>query len=99
MADPHTTVIGGVDCHQQTHHVVALDDHGRRLGDQAFAANRRSYAQVLSWLQQFGCIQAVGVESTASYGAGLTRHLLGAGIKVIEVNQPHRQPPRATWQK
>jgi len=91
MADPHTTVIGGVDCHQQTHHVVALDDHGHRLGDQAFAANRRGYAQVLSWLQQFGCIQAVGVESTASYGAGLTRHLLGAGIKVIEVNQPHRQ--------
>ena len=91
MSDPHTTVIGGVDCHQQTHHVVALDDHGHRLGDQAFAANSRGYAQVLSWLQQFGCIQAVGVESTASYGAGLTRHLLAAGIKVIEVNQPHRQ--------
>ena len=91
MADLHTTVIGGVDCHQQTHHAVALDEHGQRLGDQAFAATSRGYRQLLSWLQQFGGIQAVGVESTASYGAGLTRYLLEAGIRVIEVNQPHRQ--------
>jgi len=91
MADLHTTVIGGVDCHQQTHHAVALDAHGHRLGDQAFAATRHGYAQLLSWLQHFGRLDRVGVESTASYGAGLTRYLLGAGITVIEVNQPHRQ--------
>src|SRR5262249_48057580 len=91
MSDSHTPVIGGVDCHQQTHHAVALDDHGQRLGDQAFAATSRRYAQLLSWLQQFARIQAVGVESPASYGAGLTRHLLAAGIRVVEVNQPHRQ--------
>jgi transposase len=42
-------------------------------------------------LQQFGHIERVGVESTASYGAGLTRYLLGAGIHVIEVNQTHRE--------
>lgn len=91
MADPYTTVIGGVDCHQQTHHAVALDEHGRRLGDQAFAATSLGYAQLLSWLQAFGCIDRMGVESTASYGAGLTRHLRAAGIRVVEVNQPHRQ--------
>src|SRR5262249_17129763 len=82
--------IGGVDCHQHTHHAVALDEQGRSLGDQAFSATSHGYAQLLSWLQQFGRIQAVGVESTASYGAGLSRHLLGAGISVVEVNQPHR---------
>jgi transposase len=91
MADLTPTVIAGVDCHQQTHHAVVLDDRGRRLGDQAFAATSLGYRHLLSWLQQFGRIQSVGVESTASYGAGLTRYLLGAGIHVIEVNQAHRE--------
>ena len=91
MADTDTTVIGGIDCHLEQHHAVTLDAHGRRLGDQAFAATSQGYAELLRWLQHFGPIQAVGVESTASYGAGLTRHLLAAGLQVIEVNQPHRQ--------
>jgi transposase len=90
MAHPERSVIGGVDCHQQTHHAV-LDECGRRLADQAFAATSSGYRQLLSWLEQFGRIQSVGVESTASYGAGLTRYLLGAGIHVIEVNQTHRE--------
>jgi transposase len=91
MADLKTTVIGGVDCHLESHHAVAIDAQGRRLGDQSFPASRSGYHQLLSWLQQFGRIHAVGVESTASYGAGLTRALVAAGCHVIEVNQPHRQ--------
>lgn len=91
MAHLHTTVIGGVDCHLETHHAVALDAQGRRLGDQPFPATRHGYAALLAWLQQFGRLHAVGVESTASYGAGLTRVLVAAGVHVIEVNQPHRQ--------
>ena len=91
MADLETTVIGGVDCHLETHHAVALDTHGRRLGDQSFPTTSHGYHQLLAWLQQFGHVHAVGVESTASYGAGLTRYLVGAGLTVIEVNQPHRQ--------
>ena len=91
MAHLERSVIGGVDCHQQTHHAVALDDHGRRLGDQAFAATSTGYGQLLNWLQQFGRLERVGVESTASYGAGLTRHLLSAGVRVIEVNHTHRE--------
>ena len=34
-------------------------------------------------------IERVGVESTGSYAAGLTRHLVAAGVQVLEVNQPH----------
>jgi len=90
MAYRATTVIGGVDCHQETHHAVAIDDRGRRLGEHAFAASSHGYEQLLHWLQQLGRIQAVGVESTASYGAGLTRYLVAAGVEVVEVNQPHR---------
>jgi transposase len=90
MAHLQTIVIGGVDCHLDTHHAVALDALGQRLGDQPFPATGQGYAALLAWLQQFGRLQAVGVESSAAYGAGLTRVLLAAGVHVIEVNQPHR---------
>ena len=33
-------VVGGVDCHSEVHHAAALDDTGRRLGDQAAACLR-----------------------------------------------------------
>jgi transposase len=36
----------------------------------------------------------VGVEGTGSYGTGLTRHLQGAGITVVEVDRPNRQRRR-----
>lgn len=91
MAQSETTVIGGVDCHLGQHHAVALDSHGRRLGDQAFAATSHGYHALLTWLRQFGDLRAVGVESTASYGAALTRVLREAGVSVLEINQPHRQ--------
>jgi transposase len=90
MAEINRTVIGGVDCHLETHHAVALDQHGRRLGDQEFRATQAGYGDLLGWLQEFGQVAAVGVESTASYGAGLTRVLTAAGVKVVEINQPHR---------
>jgi transposase len=91
MADTAAQVIGGVDCHAETHHACALDQTGRRLGDAQFAATQLGYRQLLSWLQEFGCVAVVGVESTGSYGAGLTRHLCAAGITVREINRPHAQ--------
>jgi transposase len=82
-------VVGGVDCHSRVHHAVALDETGRRLGDRAFPATGVGYAELLGWLRGFGTIAVVGVESTGSYGAALTRFLLKAGVRVVEVNQPH----------
>lgn len=83
------TVVGGVDCHSRIHHAAALDQTGRRLGDRAFPATGAGYAGLLGWLRGFGAVAVVGVESTGSYGAALTRFLLGAGVRVVEVNQPH----------
>ena len=80
-------VVGGVDCHSRVHHAVALDQTGRRLGDRAFPATGAGYADLLGWLRRFGAVAAVGVESTGSYGAALTRSLLQAGVRVVEVNQ------------
>jgi transposase len=91
---PDRRIIGGVDCHQRTHHAVALDAQGHRLGDREFPATRAGYDQLRAWLDQWGPIRAVGVESTGSYGAGLTRSLTAAGVQVIEVNQPHRHTRR-----
>jgi transposase len=89
MNDDTIAVTGGVDCHQATHHAAALDAAGRLLGDAAFPATERGYDALLVWLQSFGTITAVGVESTGGYGAGLTRFLRAAGTTVVEVNQPH----------
>jgi transposase len=45
----------------------------------------------LAWLQGFGTVGLVGVEGTGSYGAGLTRYLVAAGVKVVEVDRSDRQ--------
>ena len=90
MMEHATGVIGGVDCHSRTHHAVALDDRGRRLGDAEFPATARGYRALHGWLASFGEIAAVGAESTSAYGAGLTRWLTSNGVRVLEVNQPHK---------
>ncbi len=48
------------------------------------------YRAALAFLAQWTGMAAVGVECTGSYGAALTRHLRGAGLRVIEVNRPNR---------
>lgn len=87
-------VIGGVDSHADTHHAAVLDDRGRLLGTESFAASAAGYRELLAWLASFGVIDRVGVESTGSYAAGLTRHLVKEGVRVLEVNQPHAHTRR-----
>jgi transposase len=89
------SVIGGVDTHKYTHHAAVIDDQGRLLGDQGFPATAAGYGELLTWIRSHGQVQAIGVESTGSYGATLTRLLTGAGERVIEVNRPNRQARRA----
>lgn len=83
-------VIGGVDTHKNTHYAAAVDDHGRLLGHQEFPANDRGYADLLSWVQSHGDVAAIGVESTGSFGATLTRYLTAHAVRVVEVNRPNR---------
>jgi len=84
------TVIGGVDTHKNTHYAAAIDDHGRLLGHQEFQANDRGYADLLKWLHGHGEVVAIGVESTGSFGATLTRYLTAHTVHVIEVNRTNR---------
>jgi transposase len=87
-------VIGGVDAHADTHHAAALDAWGALLGSASFPTTLAGYRELLAWLRGFGTVERVGVESSGSYAAALTRYLLGEGVVVLEVNQPHRHTRR-----
>lgn len=87
-------ITAGVDTHLDVHVVAALNERGALLGVESFETTTRGYRRALRWLRRFGDVELVGVEGTGSYGAGLTRHLLGEGIAVVEVDRPNRQRRR-----
>src|SRR5437763_12494203 len=87
-------VTGGVDTYLDVHVAAALDPLGGLLGVESFPATRAGFGQLVGWMTRFGPVCRVGVEGTGSYGAGLTRHLTGAGIEVVEVDRPDRQARR-----
>jgi transposase len=89
MTQEQTLVIGGVDAHADTHHAAALDARGGLLGSRGFPATSAGYRDLLGWLESFGQLGTVAVESTSSYAAGLTRYLRARAVPVVEVNQPH----------
>lgn len=86
---PIRTITVGVDTHSKVHHAAVLDERGAMLGERRFTTDARGYQALLNWAAGFGIINAVGVECTGSYGAGLTRHLLAVGVDVVEVNRGH----------
>lgn len=94
MAGSAIVVIGGVDTHGLTHQAAAIDAAGRILGGAEFEASAKGYRELLAWLRDHGKVRSVGVEGTGSYGAGLCRHLLAAGVSVIEVDRPDRRARR-----
>src|SRR5690349_14038403 len=83
-------VFAGVDTHTDTHHAAVVDPLGRPLADREFPTTTQGYRALLMWLITFGHVQAVGVERTGSYGAGLTTVLSAADLTVVEVNAPDR---------
>ena len=94
MADPIVGVYGGVDTHKDRHVAAVVDHTGRIIEVGSFGADLAGYRRLGAWMRSFGPIVKVGVEGTGSYGVGLARHLVGAGIEVVEVIRPNRQVRR-----
>src|SRR5712692_10172388 len=87
-------ITGGAGTHADTHVAAALDPIGGLLGVGEFPATPARYARLLDWLGGFGTVCLVGIEGTGSYGAGLSRHVTGAGVRVVEVDRSDRQDRR-----
>src|SRR5687767_6186087 len=90
----HAEVVLGVDTHRDEHVGAVLSPIGEGLGTGAFPATGAGYEQMAAWAGSLGPLRRAGVECTGSYGAALSRHLQGAGITVIEVNQSDRSTRR-----
>jgi transposase len=84
-------VTGGVDTHLDQHVAAVVDAVGGVLGVARFPVTPAGYRRLLAWMRGYGRLERVGVEGTGSYGAGLSRHLLEAGLVVLEVTRPNRQ--------
>jgi transposase len=84
-------VTGGVDTHLDQHVAAVVDPVGGVLGVDRFPVTPAGYRRLLTWMCGYGQLERVGVEGTGSYGAGLSRHLLEAGVVVLEVTRPNRQ--------
>lgn len=87
-------VIGGVDTHADTIHVAAIDALGRELGDAEFPTTPEGYRNAVAFLVALGSLETIGIEGTSSYGAGITRAAVAAGIQVREVIRPERSVRR-----
>ncbi|MBF6209392.1 transposase, partial [Streptomyces gardneri] len=83
-----------VDTHADTIHVAVVDGVGRELGDEEFPTTTTGYRAALEFLASFGTVEVAGIEGTSSYGAGITRAVLAAGIEVREVIRPERSVRR-----
>lgn len=94
ILDGSRLVTGGVDTHKDVHVAAVLDGVGRLLGTESFPTTTAGYESLLGWMTGFGVLDAVGVEGTGSWGAGLNRFLCGVGVRVVEVCRPDRQARR-----
>ncbi|HFK3816380.1 TPA: IS110-like element ISEc21 family transposase [Escherichia coli] len=89
-----TAVVGGVDTHKDLHVAAVVDQNNKVLGTQFFSTTRQGYRQMLAWMTSFGALKRIGVECTGTYGSGLLRYLLNAGLDVLEVTAPDRMERR-----
>jgi transposase len=90
MTEPAVVVTGGIDTHADVHVAAALDQRGGLLGTASFPTTPDGHCRLEAWLEAFGVIDAVGVEGTGAWGAGIARHLTAGGYRVVEVDRPDR---------
>lgn len=80
------TVAIGVDTHKDTLAACLVDGLGMARDELGFRNDPAGHAAFAAWVTGLAEPDLrVGVEGSSSYGAGLARHLVAAGLKVVEV--------------
>jgi transposase len=94
IADDEGGVTVGIDTHGEVHVAAVLDQRGRLLGTESFPTTSAGHRQLERWMSRFGPVDAVGIEGTGAWGAGVARHLTHRRYQVIEVDRPDRTTRR-----
>ena len=96
MLAAECTYVIGVDTHRDTHTLVICDALGAPILERRLGADAAGYRRALALVRRHAPgARAWAVEGAGSYGAGLTRTLIEAGERVLEVERPARPPRRA----
>jgi transposase len=89
-------VVIGVDTHSETHTAAVVDARtGGVLARATVAADPDGYQALVELAEQHSGLRAWAMEGAGGYGAGLARHLAGAGELVIELDRPKRPTRKA----
>jgi transposase len=78
----------GIDAHKASHTIVAIDEHGRELGQRTVAATPQGHRQLLSWARGRWSERQWAVEDCRHVSRRLEGELLRGGERVMRV------PPR-----
>lgn len=78
-------VVVGIDAHKNTHTLVAVDEHGKRLQVLVVEARPAGHRQIVSWLEDFDAV-TVAVEDCRHLTRRLEADLLLAGHRVVRVH-------------
>jgi hypothetical protein len=88
-------VVIGVDTHKHTHTAaVVAATTGAVVETVTVSTDLGGYDELVELADRHAGLRAWAIEGTGTYGAGLTRHLRGAGEEVLELDRPKRPPRR-----
>jgi len=77
-------VVLGIDAHKRTHTVVAVDQHGKKVGHKTVAATSEGHLELLRWAGQFG-ERRFAVEDCRHVSRRLEKDLIVAGEYLVRV--------------
>ena len=93
-----THIVAGADTHADTIHVAAVTMTGAVVGDKSSPLRAPVTPRQSEYLTSLGHVERIGVEGTASYGAGFTRAVIAAGIEVGRSDPRGQVDPTAQGQ-
>lgn len=75
----------GVDAHKRTHTIVAVDEHGKPLGQTTIGTTSKDHLNLVRWAARFGSDRRWAVEDCRHLSRRLEQDLLAAGEEIVRV--------------